>query len=952
MNFFDAIIKRAVNFSVQSYTENKNDVIHFFEQDDLFQLSILVSSNSLFHDVKKKKTEKIETSLAKYYTRAHFKPTPFGLFSSVGVVNWGTATQLSKSKKISLSVTHDNLFLSLQKEKQIMENWTLFQYSINPSMHFVGEEKIGFYNSKPKINDKIEINFVELDYDEDLKWLLEQFKSKPDMSSLINALLEQGFEKEDVEDYLLQLIDTGLLIENFMFNPYAKKLENKQMPYLSDLISKGNFQLNSAEDIKSFNNQYLHEQNLFFGEIGSERFSHSINSFEMQSGQLNADIKSSVKKYIDFVLTYNFNTKPVTGKINEFIAKVSEHYNDGFIPLNTIFNPYSGITYFDDNSDYILKLHQDIFCKVIASSETELVLDLPIADDIAEKRKSLPLTFSVLVEVLKCKKTGKEITYMQAFAGGSALNVISRFSEVNKELCQQITNFEKEFHKDKILADINCVGNFRSINIAPKKQLYDFCIPLNTSNTASKNPVFVSDIYMHLQGDKFRLVSKEYQKEIIPKKVSAVNPKVSESDLYKFLCDLELYNQEIYAISFDFNTYACFKDYIPRIYLDEAILLSPAQLLLVNSNYSFEEFKAYFFERLLKFQFTQTVNFYYLKGNSIIDTSKDNELRIIYDSLKTRDYFYISENIYEHFDPIVEDDSGNYAHELIISVKNTSYEPNEFSNSGVVIENCSSPRVPIVSEWIYFEVYCNSFADNDILKGIYSELYLQKRFSNFFFVHYDTNGRVLRLRFRTDSIDNKKAVLRFVDGLKQKNIIKKYHLLPYEPETFRYGGEELMACAEYIFNLDTIDLIENVTLQDLSKDDSNIVSVLKIINYLELMGFSKDQMIDFCENAVQKFSKEFELNADLRKSFNEDYAKIRFKISDYRYESFVNTESLKNRLSENLKQNTIPNNAYAWLIIHMSMNRHFNENQRFNEFRCYYLAKNYLNQLKFKNRLN
>lgn len=949
MKFFKTIIKRATNFSIQSYDINKNDVISFFDKNELFQLSVLISSTSLYQDIKKNKREKIESSLAKYYTRAHFNATPFGLFSSVGAIEWGAATVMPKSKKIKLSISHDNLFLSSKKNKQLATDWSSFDYSVNPSLHFLPQEKIGFYNSKPKELDKIEVNFVELDYDEDLKWLLEQFKIKPDIKTLFNELIDQGYEKEDVEDYLFQLIDTGLFIEDFLFDPYSKKLENNTIPYLSDLINKKSIVIADSSDIQSFNNQYIQEQSLFFEESNNnERFSHSINSFEIQEGLVNENIKLVVNRYIDFVLTYNSGTKPITGKINEFIAKVSERYNEGFVSLNTIFNPFSGIAYQDEVSDYVLKLHQDIFCKIIASNETELFLNLPVASDIDEKRKALPLTFNVMLEVLKCKNTGNEVVFIRGLGGESALNLVSRFSEVNSELCKEIVDYEKEFNKDKILADINCVGNFRSINISPKEQLYDYCIPINTSYTESKNPIFLSDIYLNLEGGKLRLVSKEHRKEIKPKKVSAINSKISDSDVYKFLCDFAVFNEEIYGISFSFNSYACFRDFIPRIYLEANVLLSPAQLLLVNNNYTFEEFKSYFLEKILKFKFTKTVNFYYLKGNSIIDTSKVEELKIIYDNLKTRDYFYVSENIYEVFNPAVEDNLGNYAHELIISAKNTYYQPNEFSNNDIVVTNYNSHNTPIVSDWLYFEVYCNSYADNDILKSIYTELYLERKFTNFFFVHYENNGRVLRLRFQTDSIENKIDILKFIENLKINSIIKKYQILPYEPEIHRYGSPELMAFAEFIFNLDSKDLIENVIQQDLSKDDSYIVSILKIINYLELLGYNEEEMIVFCENAVKKFSKEFDFTAQLKKSFNEDYSRIKSKIVDYQYENFVGDKNLKNKLSENLKQSIISPSAYTWLIIHMSINRHFNEKQRFNEFKSYYLTKKYLNQLKFK----
>lgn len=951
MIFFDAIIKRATNFSVQSYSIHRNDIVDFFDANDLFQLSVLISSNSLYHDVKKNKRDKIEGSLSKYYTRAHFNPTPFGLFSSVGIAKWGTSTKLSKSKSIKLSITHDNLFLSLHQNNKLKTDWKGLKYSINPSLHFLNNDKIGFYNSEAKKNDKIDINFVELDYDEDLKWLLEKFRQSNDIDQLINDLLLEGFETDEVEVYLLQLIDIGLLIENFLFNPYGKKLETNFPVYFSDLIAKKSYHLQDNNDAKLFNNQYILEQDLFFKGTENKRFSHSINSFDLQIGSVNSNIQPLIEKYIDFILSYNFNTKPVTGKINEFIAKVSESYNDGFIPLNSIFNPYSGIRYQDDNADFVLKLHQDIFRKIIASTEKELFLNLPTEANISEKKKQLPLTFNVLAEILKCKSTGEEIVFMRGLGGGSALDIISRFSEVNTELCKEIINYEKDVNKNKILADVNCVGNFRSINISPKEQLYDYCIPINTSYAESKNPIFVSDIYAYLESGKMRLVSKEHQKEIKPKKVSAINPKMSESDLYKFLCDFEVYNEEIYGINFDFNTYSCFRDFIPRIYLESNIFLAPAQILLVDDDYSFEEFKNYFLEKIAKFEFSKTVNFYYLKGNSIIDTSKDEELKIIYDSLKTRDYFYVSENIYEQFHPAVENDSGNYAHELILSVKNSYYKPEEFTRN-IVINNHANAHIPLVSDWIYFEVYCNSYADNDILKKIYSELCTANKLTEFFFVHYDSNGRQLRLRFKTDSVDNKRDIINFVDNLQVDNMIKKYQILPYAPEIFRYGGPVLMRCAEFIFNLDSKDLIENVILKDLDSADYSIVAIHKIINYLDLIGFTNDEMIHYCENCIQNFSKEFQLTTDLRKKFNEEYAKIRFNVATYSYTSFVRNMDLKSKLSEELKQNTIPVASFIWLIIHMSMNRHFNEKQRFNEFKSYYLTKCYLNQLKFKNLAN
>ncbi|MEP7095479.1 MAG: lantibiotic dehydratase C-terminal domain-containing protein, partial [Flavobacterium sp.] len=104
-----------------------------------------------------------------------------------------------------------------------------------------------------------------------------------------------------------------------------------------------------------------------------------------------------------------------------------------------------------------------------------------------------------------------------------------------------------------------------------------------------------------------------------------------------------------------------------------------------------------------------------------------------------------------------------------------------------------------------------------------------------------------------------------------------------------------------------------------------------------------------CEDAIKNYSQEFELNTQLRKDFNKEYAGIKLEIEQYQYQDFLQLKNLKATLTEKMKSD--PNfkiSKYAWLMIHMSMNRHFNENQRFNEFKVYYFAKSYLNQLKFK----
>jgi thiopeptide-type bacteriocin biosynthesis protein len=948
MIFFNTIIKRVANFSIQSYEEHKHNLSNFFENNELFNLCILTSSGSLFNDVNKSKPEKTEGSLYNYFVRAHFNPTPFGVFNSVGVLKWGNRTTISKTETLRLMVKYDNLFVSSKIDESISESWLHLSYCTNPSIYFLNAEKIGFYKSKNQAKDKIEISYTEIDFDEDLLWLISQFKGGKRINLVLEELILQGFDRAEVESFLLETIETGLIIETFLFNSYTSKLYNPYSSYLSGLITQKEHLLETKKDVVNFSQVYIKEQNNFFENNNSPKDFYAINSFDIETGSLDINIQDKVKKYIDFAVHYNAQTTAINDNLGKFVNKVKDKFNEGFVPFNTIFNPYSGISYSDIKTENELTIHRDIEMRILASTGNSLFLNLPTEENIEIKATKLPATFNVVLETLICKISGESIIYIQGLGDPSSLNIISRFSDIAQSACQDIVDYEKEVNKNKILADINCVGNFRSINVAPTEQRHDYCLPINTAYNEANNPIFLSDIYIHLHNNNFSLVSKEHQKEVLPKKVSAINPKLLESDIYNFLCDYEFYNKEIYAINFNFNAYRLRLPYVPRIYLEKGILLYPAQILLVFNDFSIQEFISYLEGKIEEHSFSKKIIISERHREVILDTENQNNIALLYEKLKSTKHIYVSECLYDFFDPEITRDDENFAHELIVSVKNPYYTRQNIDYTKMNISVIESENTAVVSDWLYLELFCNTYADSEIFNAVYSKIILDNRTDQFFFVNYANPDRHLRLRFKTKSIENKQYIITVVQELKSRNVISKYHILPYEQEIHRYGGIEMMEFSETIFDLDSRDFLVHVVNNDLEESALKMIAILKIKNYLTFLGFSLDDMILNCESVINNYSKEFELTAQLRKDFNKEYAAIKFEIEGYECPNFLEKKSLKDHFVQEL--NATPNLqlvSYAWLLIHMSMNRHFKENQRFNEFKSYYLVKCYLNQLKF-----
>ena len=948
MLFFDTIVKRVSNFSTQSYEENKDNLIDFFVKNDLFNLCILTASPSLYDDLLKSKQQKTIGALTNYFNRAHFNPTPFGVFNSVGILYWDETTNISKAQNLKLMVKHDNLFLALKKDESIADELTDLTFCTNPTVHFSNNGKISFYKSKNESNNIIEISYSELDEDDDLLWLLNQFKNGKKISLVIEDLVSQGFEKSEVIDFLTETIEAGLIIETFIFNSYADKLYNSPKKFLSKLVDQKEHLLKSKNDYAEFSAIYKNEQSVFLGKDNSLKNFYAVNSFDQETGTLNKSIQSKIKKYIDFAVQYNSQTTFINDNLDKFISKIKNLYNDGFVPLTTVFNPYSGISYNAVKTEKELKLHKDILSKILASKENNLTLNLSTDDNFEIKASKLPATFNVMLESLVCKATNKTVIYIHGMGDPSSLNIISRFSDITHTACQDIINFEKETHKDKIIADISCVANFRSINVAPTKQKYDYCIPINTAYSDTDNPIFLSDIYFHLNNNKVALVSKDYKKQILPKKVSAINQRLLDSDIYNFLCDFEMYNEEIYGVTFNFNAYKHHLQYIPRIYLDEDILLYPAQILLAYNDLTFNNFKDYLHEKITEHSFSNNVVFIDKQRKYVLDSKNDDHIKMLFDKIKFSKSLYVSEFIYESFTPQIQRNDENFAHELVVGVKNPYYKRENVDYSTMDISFQKSINPPIVSDWLYLELYCNNYADAEIFNVVYNDIIVENKAVQFFFVNYNIPERHIRLRFNTPSIENKQYIIKVIQDLNTRNIISKYHILPYEPEIHRYGGIEMMKVSEFIFDLDSRDFLLNIVKIE-EKKNKEIVAVLKIKNYLKLFGFSLDDMIVNCESVIKNYSQEFELTPQLRKEFNKEYSLIKSEIDEFNYTDFLGSKEVRFHFADVWKKSSsmhlVP---YAWLIIHMSINRHFNNNQRFNEFKMYYFAKCYFNQLKFK----
>ena len=269
-------------------------------------------------------------------------------------------------------------------------------------------------------------------------------------------------------------------------------------------------------------------------------------------------------------------------------------------------------------------------------------------------------------------------------------------------------------------------------------------------------------------------------------------------------------------------------------------------------------------------------------------------------------------------------------------------------------------------EWVYLKVYCHPATSNSILikcvKNIVTGLKKQNILKSWYFVRYSDPDNHLRIRIQTNPDDIVTVVKYFEKRIRsyvEKGIISNLLLDTYKREIERYGAETI-GYAEDAFNASS-ELVLNYL--------KNISSGASDYSELHLALLSADALLEV-------FFPEYSARIFLLKSIHEsmkhefdDSKQVKMQLDNkYReYSTFINnmskSRSVITAIAGNKEYNAylksldrLKSNAQLFFpgklmklaadIIHMHLNRLFNEKQRSHEFIIYYLLCKYYLSVK------
>lgn len=569
--FNEAVIKEI--FSKPIFKE----AIYLASPDLYLELHKWISKEKQFSD---KEQQRLKNTFLKYFSRMSSRCTPFGLFAGVGLGIFGEEIVAFESNS-TLNIRDTKLdmhFLDALSQRflassHIKEHILFFP---NSSIYKIGNNiRYLEYESK---NGKREYLISSAPFSEELQKIITFSKDGKTIDQLVSILTNKEFSKNEVEEYIEELIDNQVLVselepnvvgvdfleilinildrigainEKMILVSIQNKLKTLDFNFEnSDLVYAEIEELVKKLEVK-YERNYLFQTDLYFH----------------QPIQLPFRFKKDLKKGISIL--NKITEANQNSYLEDFKKAFTERFDDEEIPLSYAMDTEVGIGYRQDIST--AGVHPYIEDLIIPNSKQKQNLEIKlnafqiylneklqnallnknylinlVDEDFKDFEKNwddLPETMSFMTEIIS--EDGQEKIYLN-HGSGNAGKLLGRFCSEKTDIrnfVKEISLKEKELNLNKILAEIVHLPESRIGNILRRPQIRDFEIPyLGNSTLPKENQISVDDLHLSIKNNQLILRSKRLNKEIIPCLTNAHNYSANSLPTYHFLCDLSSQN--------------------------------------------------------------------------------------------------------------------------------------------------------------------------------------------------------------------------------------------------------------------------------------------------------------------------------------------------------------------------------------------------------------------------
>jgi lantibiotic biosynthesis protein len=960
----------------------------------LFQEAINWKEGQLSDD---KKIKKVQFSLGKYYSRMCSRCTPFGLFAGVGVVEWGEETNLEIALNTQRNTRLDMHYAGAlaQRLAGIPEIKFSLKYYPNSSIYQIGEE-IRYVEYK-YVAGKRNHQISAITWSEYIQMVIDLSKSGAKISEIIPHLLDDDISEEAATDFVVQLIDSQLLVNELepaiTGEEFTKQIRTILSPKgdLAKLLDQIENLLSNI-DSRNTNDVFVYQEVIEL--IKTFGIPHEEGKL-FQTDLVRLLNKNTLNSDYQGVLTEIFNlskkiTEPVDNtKLSEFKKRYFERYESQELPILKALDTETGLGYGDagksnntpiadglilpESKEGNIKFSQNSFqqflfnefLKANKSDDFEVILTEKDLQQFATNNPKTAPSTSIMFRL-----TGDENVpiYVEGISGSSAVNLLGRFAHADSnvlEIIQNIAKQERAKSPNVIFAEIVHLPENRIGNILLHPPFRDYEIPyLAKSSLQEENQIPLDDLMVSvdLQRDKVILRSKRLNKEIIPRLSNAHNFSQNSLPLYNFLCDLQFQNIQR---NFDlgWSSIAPQAIFTPRLRYKNAIL-----------SLATWHFKKEYFSELIACESDSLlleINTFCQEWkipNRFVLADFDNELlvnidnllsvQIFVDAIKNRDKIELKEFFFDAENSPMKNDLGQgFTNQFIASWINEEEVYQGISSENKLIE--IQRNFSVGSEWLYFKLYSGAkIADTILTQAInplIAQLLAENLIDKWFFIRYADPEKHLRFRVHfKDLAQLGKVFLMIKESIQQfenEGLIWKIQVETYQREVERYGAE-VMELTETLFCQDSTAVLQ--MLDQTWGDEREPIRWqwgLKMIdNYLTDFGLLLSKKKDLMEKMKTSFAQEFKMDKVLKLQIDQKFRDNRQTVErilnndlnethEYSplFQAITNKSEKTKDIIKQIKsqKSEIELHKYLSDTIHMTVNRTIADNQRTHELVMY-----------------
>lgn len=872
--------------------------------------------------------EKVQFTVWKYFNRARFRATPYGLFAAVGMGILGydrqAAIVLSDKTEVksfidwpykdteALSYTFEDLF---RENKKVFANSSYYRSSADLRY-------LSFTEGRFELSDVGYSDFLET---------VLKYCTKPVSVQAVIAYLKQqpqSMLSGSIPEILEEMIVLQLL--------FTEKDAH--------IIGTDFFERRGIENDRDKPQYLIPVQYAISGSISESIFRH-LPKLAYKLAALNGIQESD--------------------DLTHFKKQFQQKFEGNEVPLMVALDPELGIGYGNleqtaNNDDLIEKLlsllnmpekeppakrylldHADNNC---FNGVPEIDLDKLFQRLPENSHVHLPNTFPALVKVVDDK------IVLESMGGATANSLLGRFSIADESIethCKQIAELEAKANPDVLFFDVAYMSEAKVDNINRRKQIYPFTLSILQYDTSAE-PLTLDDIQVSIKGNHIVLRSKSRNKRLVPRIASAYNHTRSDLSLFRFLCDLQY--QGIHTrLGFATETYFPKQRYYPRITYKN-IIVSPSQWAVKEDFIKDKSLKEYLDEIQVSRYFTAGT----ADQTLLFDKNCPQDMQMLAFELGKKKKLFLKEALLPK-NPVIKDRQGNgYTAEMILTMyhEHRVYEPFPMD----MAKEVSSVSLPAIiapgNDWLYWEIFCHPVRANKILTDKIAPFIdaHSEKIEQWFFIRYNEGGPHIRLRIRLkDRQDYCRLEGAFSESLApelQSGVVTDLRICTYKRETERYGAD-LMIRVEQHFHKDSEYVL---SLLDTILDDRELYRFCsETVHHLRVGNiFPQETWEQLIAEGFEAFRQEHKITPAEIKLLNAEFPLYR-KITLTKLNGAQSDKQQLFRQSFRdilLQCHELRRVKLFRDLLHMHVNRLFPENPRTHEMVFYYLLVRELKRTK------